>query len=161
MSDYCTLRESDGVFLIYEVKNADGSCRDHKLGQPEWHACATCSFCAPPSGKVKQNEMLMRFRQLQDVASAAGEPGDHGLSAYISALGVQQAFEAAQAYYFGRFSVVAPDHLPVCRHFSTVQDHVPCAIANQHDRCTAWKPTTSSNMYPGLFVTAAFGKTPQ
>jgi hypothetical protein len=161
MSDYCALREGEGLFLLYEVKNAGGDCADHQPGQTERRACSTCASSAPGRGAAKQNEMLMRYRQLQNLASAAGEPSDHGLSSYLSAVGAQQSFEAAQAYYFGRFSVAPPDYLQICLHFSTEQEYVPCAVANRHDRCAVWRSPASSNAQPGLFVAAAFGKTPR
>ena len=155
MSDYCALREAENVFLMYEVKNLDNDCADHDPSRPARHDCRTCVSYVPQQGEAKAHVMLARYRELHNLASASGEPGDHGMTAYIDSLGSRQAFEAAQAYYFGRFSVAQPDHLPICRHFSTARNFVPCAIANRRDCCAAWRPLAAAEPHAGLFAEAA------
>jgi hypothetical protein len=140
MSDYCALKETDHSFLLYEVKNADGECDDHDPAQPARRSCATCAFFSPAPGEARKQDMLLRYRQLRETAAGLDQQGDQGLGNYVQAIETEQAFEATQAYYFGRFTVAPPNWLPLCRHFSAEESFIPCAVANPHDRCTAWKP---------------------
>ena len=154
MSDYCALREAEGMFLLYEVKNPDDTCGDYQDGPIVRKECKTCAAYMPQQGEAQTRAMLQRYREMQNLAGAAGETGDQGMVAYLNSVGGRQAFEAAQAYYFERFSVSPPQYLPVCGHFSTANDFVPCAVANRHDRCAAWRPVPSSTPRAGLFAEA-------
>jgi hypothetical protein len=141
MSDYCGLRESEDIFLVYELKNAGGECDDHKLlaEDEKLQTCSTCRHRADGEGSLKDQKMIARFGELARGAAALGQgSGDHGLRDYIQKIGTVKAFEAAQASYSGRLSCNKPEYLPVCTRFSTKRSFVPCAVQNPHDHCKEW-----------------------
>jgi hypothetical protein len=145
MSDYCGLRESEELYLVYELKNAGGDCDDHKIGEEEVQACSTCRHRVDSEGSLNDKKMIARYGELARNAAALGQgSGDHGLRDYIQKIGTVKAFEAAQASYSGRISCNKPEYLPVCTKFSQGVGFVPCAVQNPLDHCKEWSPPSEA-----------------
>jgi hypothetical protein len=147
MSDYCGLREADGVYLIHELKNPDGECEDHRPAEPR--PCSTCRHRVAGEGDANDQRMIARYGELARNAASLGQgSGDQGLKDYVSRIGVVKSFEAAQAYYAGKLTFRPPGYLPYCARYSADPDFVPCVVRNPHDRCEGWEVKAEAAQRP-------------
>ncbi|MBA3756354.1 MAG: hypothetical protein H0X02_09080 [Nitrosomonas sp.] len=134
MSDYCGLCEQEKIYLLHEVKNYDGDCKDHS-SIIEKKKCETCKYLKPGTGPEKDQKALDRYADMQRAAAALGQGGDLGMNEYVQSIGSTKALEAAKTYYNGNFLFDPPEYLSICLKYSTPEVFAPCLIQNQHGSC--------------------------
>lgn len=139
MSDYCGLHESADIFLLHEVKNRDGDCRNFDPAPRPCSPCRTCRYRTPGVGPEEDQRVLAELRRLAINASAAGiSPSAQDMANHLQLIGASKAFEAAQSYYIGRFLFEPPKYLSSCAAVSTSEEHIPCLVRNPDDVCADW-----------------------
>jgi hypothetical protein len=138
VSDYCGVRETENEYLVHELKNRGGGCDDWKAGAADRHECSTCAHQQLDTGNQRDQREIQEIALVEQNAAALGK-GAPTLSAnYIQRAGTKKAFEAAQAYYAGRFTGDAPEYLSSCRKYSTPGNVIPCVAQNPHGTCQGW-----------------------
>lgn len=141
MSDYCGLRESEGVFLIAEVKNRDGSCPDFAAEPRPSRSCATCAHRAVAGGFRADEGLDAAYARMATdsiaVGASASTPEDL-LSKHREGAASRRAFELSGAYAAKGSLAAEPRYLDWCRARSASGAHVVCVLANPYDTCAYW-----------------------
>ncbi len=136
MSSWCAVREDEGVYLLFEVKNRGQRCTDHAPAEDAECACQGCVHRRAPTGPDRDAAVLHRIGALQQGAAVAGQKADGPTAEdYRKLVGTRRALEAAQAYYAGKMTHRPPEYLSVCGLHSTARDSVPCVVQNPYLAC--------------------------
>ena len=157
MSDYCGAREVEGVFLLHEVANRDGDCPGYDPGpRPSW-SCHTCDHRVLGDGPAGDQKTMDELKALALEAVPAGmNPSTQDMTGHLQLVGASKSFEAAQAYYLGRFLFERPRYLSSCTAGSTAVEYAACVVRNPDDGCADWTaadagvPETWTGADPGL-----------
>jgi uncharacterized protein YjiS (DUF1127 family) len=137
MSDYCGKREREGKFLVAELKNDGGQCRDHEGRLPQPRPCATCRYHNSGDGAARDRQQLNELRRLalNDVVLERG--GKDWIDEYHRSIDLKKAQEASQVHAAGK-AYQKPSYLPVCLNHRPFDEFVPCAVRNPHAACDDW-----------------------
>jgi hypothetical protein len=146
MSGYCGFQEAEEIYLLAEVKNRGGGCPDFNPGRPERHACADCAQRVEARGRAIDEGHERAYTQMS-VSAIAG----HGstsvpeslLTKYREGVSSRKALELLGAYHAQGEPAMEPMYLDWCRHFSSEDEYVICALRNPHNTCPAWSPAAS------------------
>jgi hypothetical protein len=142
MSDYCGLRESEGVYLIAEIKNADGECDDMKPGRPPRHACDGCVHRVGAPGWKRDRRLEDEYSRLTSEAAAAQastQTPESLLQSTREASAARKAFEVAGAYSAKGMLATRPAYLDYCNKRSTEDEFAICVLQNPHRACPDWE----------------------
>ena len=148
MTEFCGFRESDGEFLICEVKNAGGECTDFKPGKPERKACVDCTHCVTPDGRArdrKRDEAYAKMSISATIVHASTSQPDSMLAQHRQGVTARKAFEVSGIYSAGGVLASKPNYASYCAMFSSEDEYVICALRNPHSTCSAWTAATPVN----------------
>lgn len=142
MSDFCGLKEAEGVFLIAEIKNRGGECEDFQQGRPERRPCTTCTHRIVPTGSERDRELEIVYAQMSAetiAAQASTSTTDNLLTKHREGTASRKAFELSGAYAAKGVLAVTPSYLDYCGKFSYEDEFALCLFQNPHHTCTAWE----------------------
>jgi len=117
MSDYCGFKESDGLFLIAEVKNFGGRCSDFVAGRPARRACADCRHRVLPRGPREdfaEEKELMGWIGCQVVMGQSSSVQENQLVKYREGVASRKVFELSSVYAAQGVLATKPKYFDYC-----------------------------------------------
>jgi hypothetical protein len=143
MSDFCGLRETEGIYLIAEVENSGGRCTNFVPGRHEKRGCSTCVHHIEPQGAATDQALEQTYGSMAVQSLFAGvstSTPDNLLNKHREGIASRKAFEFAGAYAAKGVLATKPQYLDYCGKFSGDEEYVVCLLQNPHHTCGAWEP---------------------
>lgn len=165
MSDYCGLRDSESVYLIAEIKNADGSCADMRPGKPPRHSCQDCVHRVPARGWGRDRRLEDEYSRLTSEAAsmqASTQTPESLLQGTREASAARKAFEVTGAYAAKGMLATRPAYLDYCAKRSIEDEFAICVLQNPHRTCRDWEPVdgATQSAAPSLLPDAVLADGP-
>jgi hypothetical protein len=142
VSDYCGFKESDGMFLIAEVKNFGGGCSDFVEGRPARRACADCRHRVLPQGPREDLAVENKWMDLGASTRMLGHSStveDNYLVKYREGVASRKGFELLSIYAAQGVLATKPKYFDYCAALSHDDEFVICALANPYHTCAVWE----------------------
>jgi hypothetical protein len=161
MTDYCGLREREQVYLIRDLKNAGGRCRDFAAGQPPTRSCHTCVHRSEPFGQERDLRLTIGYMAVAGAANRnriLEKSSQDRVTNHLNACAQAVANQLTLAFGSDGHLPSRPEYLSVCKSRSTHgQTYAVCAILNPHGACDLWQPDARANTdrAPVLELTSA------
>ena len=164
MSDYCGLRDSESVYLIAEIKNADGSCADMRPGEPAPALLSGLRSPGPSAGGRDRRLEDEYSRLTSEAASmqASTQTPESLLQGTREASAARKAFEVTGAYAAKGMLATRPAYLDYCAKRSIEDEFAICVLQNPHRTCRDWEPVdgATQSAAPSLLPDAVLADGP-
>jgi hypothetical protein len=136
MSAFCGEKEQEGIYHIFEIKNANGRCASFKEGAPFPRSCYSCGYRMEPYGSsqnIDHRRSIIDFATF-DITKTA-DAASSMLGVFEQTIDNEKATEMhAAAVALGHLPS-QPKYLAYCSKYSRYGDYVLCEVQNSHGTC--------------------------
>jgi hypothetical protein len=142
MSDFCGLRETEGIYPIPAVKNFGGRCTEFAPGRPKERSCSTCVHRMTSQGAAEDERLLKLYGAMAGRATIVGlssSTADSLISRHLESVPSRKAFELSGIYAANGALATKPRYFDYCGKFSSDGQYVVCVLKNPHHTCWAWE----------------------
>jgi hypothetical protein len=137
VSNFCAFRETEGIYLIPELKNRT-HCDDFAARGPA-RLCDGCSWRVAAAGWARDRKLEQEAADIVAAGIAWQVPtqGPNTLDAVHRQASARRTYEIESATVSNGVLGELPDYFDHCRCFSSTDTYVLCSFRNPHSACPA------------------------